>query len=247
MPEVTSSKYMVQAGWEDVPHLTEQTKAELLAATPPYLRDARTKGKPSLGRGAIYPVELSNILIDPIRIPPFWPRCYALDVGWNCTAALWGALERETDTWYLYSEHYRGKAEPPIHVTAIKARGDWIPGCIDPGARGRAQDDGTQLLKSYIDLGLHLNLALNALEAGIYEVWLRLSTGRLKVFTTLMNWKAEYGLYRRDKNGVIVEEFDHLMACMRYLILTGKDIAKPLPVKQDTIPARRAVDQKTAY
>ena len=29
MPAVTNSKYLVMAGWNDVPHLDEQTKAEL--------------------------------------------------------------------------------------------------------------------------------------------------------------------------------------------------------------------------
>jgi hypothetical protein len=42
--EISASKYMVTASWEDAPHLDEKTKAELLAATPPYLRDPRSKG-----------------------------------------------------------------------------------------------------------------------------------------------------------------------------------------------------------
>ena len=36
------------AGWDDVPHLEERTKTELLESTPPHLRDARSKGIPSL-------------------------------------------------------------------------------------------------------------------------------------------------------------------------------------------------------
>jgi len=247
MPEISESKYLVQAAWEDVPHLDEKTKKELLAATPPHLRDARTKGEPSLGAGAIYPVELSEILVDPFPIPAHWPRCYALDVGWNRTAALWGALDREVDCWYFYTEHYRGKAEPSIHATAIQARGKWIPGVIDPAARGRSQKDGQQLLVTYLELGLNLTEALNALEAGIYEVWLRLSTGRIKVFTTLMNWQAEYRLYQRDEDGNVVKQFDHLMDDMRYLILSGLTVAKPVPVQKDRLGISMAGDPATAY
>ena len=247
MPEISASKYLVNAGWEDVPHLDAKTKAELLAATPPHLRDARTKGEPSLGAGAIYPVELSEILVDPFQIPPFWPRCYALDVGWNRTAALWAALDRQTDCWYLFTEHYRGQAEPSIHSTAIKARGEWIPGLIDPAARGRSQDDGTQLLATYRNLGLTLTESANALEAGIYDVWLRLSTQRLKVFRTLMNWQAEYRLYRRDEKGNVIDDFNHLMDCMRYIILSGRDIAMPYPVKKELGTSRLAGDPATAY
>jgi len=53
---VTGERAMVMAGWDDVPHLSEQQKKLMLAETPPYLRDARSKGIPSLGAGAIYPV-----------------------------------------------------------------------------------------------------------------------------------------------------------------------------------------------
>ena len=246
MPEISESKYLVQASWDDVPHLTEKTKAELMAATPPYLRDARSKGEPSLGAGAIYPIELSEIEVDPFPIPPYWPRAYALDVGWNRTAALWGALCREEDCWYLYTEHYRGKAEPSTHATAIKARGEWIPGVVDPGARGRSQKDGEQLMVIYGNLGLTLTEAKNALEAGIYEVWLRLATDRIKIFKTLQNFKAEYRLYRRDENGNIVPGFDHLMDDMRYLILSGADVAVPVPVQTASIGGS-ATDPVTGY
>lgn len=218
MPEVGPSKYLVQAGWDDIPHLDEKTKRELLEATQPHLRDARSKGIPSLGAGAIYPVPESEIKVAPFQIPDYWPRAFAMDPGWNRTAAVWGARDRSTDVVYLYTEHYRGKAEPSIHANAIKARGEWIPGVLDPAARGRSQDDGAQLMQQYIDLGLNLAMAENLVDSGIDAVWMRLSTGRLKVFSTLTNWFAEYRLYRRDENGNIVKEFDHLMDCTRYLI-----------------------------
>lgn len=247
MPAVSGSKHLTQATWDDVPHLDAKTKKELMDATPEYLRDARAKGEPSLGAGAIYPIALSEILCDPFTLPPYWPRAYGLDVGWNRTACIWGALDREADCWYLYTEHYRGKAEPSIHSTAIQARGDWIPGAIDPAARGRGQDDGEQLLQNYIDLGLNLVEAVNAVEAGIYEVWQRASTGRLKVFRTCTNWQAEYRLYRRDEDGKVIKEFDHLMDGTRYLVMTGKQIAQPVPVEEVSIHTTGARDTVTGY
>lgn len=233
MPEITESKYLVTCGWEEVPHLDEKTKADLLASTPPHLRDARSKGIPSLGAGAIYPIEPSEILVDPFQIPDYFPRAYALDVGWNRTAALWGAWDRSVDCIYCYTEHYRGQAEPSIHASAIRARGDWIPGVIDPAARGRAQHDGEQLLYSYTNLGLKVipvPKEFRGVEAGIYEVWERLSTGRLKIFRTLQNTQAEYRLYRRDEKGRIVKEFDHLMDCLRMLTVTIRQRAICRPV-----------------
>lgn len=218
MPEISPSRYMVNADWDDVPHLDEKTKRELLESTPPHLRDARAQGIPGLGAGAIYPIPLSEVLVDPFKIPDYWPRCYGLDVGWNKTAALWAAWDREADVVYLYTEHYRGKAEPSIHATAIKARGEWIPGVIDPAAMGRAQTDGAQLMANYREAGLDLQLADNAVEAGIHAVWTRLSTARLKVFSTLQNWQVEYRNYHRDEDGKIVKANDHLMDDTRYIV-----------------------------
>jgi hypothetical protein len=219
MPEVTSSKYLTQMGWDETPHLTEDAKRELLGSTQPYLRDARSKGVPSLGAGAIFPIPESEFVIPPMKLADHWPRIAALDVGWRRTATLWGAHDLETSTIYFYSEHYRAEAEPSVHATAIRARGEWIPVLIDPAARGRSQRDGENLMKDYTNLGLKLRQAKNAIESGILRIWELLSTGRIKVFASLSNFLAEYRLYRRDKKGRIVDEFNHLMDCWRYLVV----------------------------
>src|SRR6185312_10905320 len=99
------SRFCIQADWSDAPHLTEAQKKELWESIPPYQRDARTKGIPQLGSGAIYPIAETDIVVDPFEIPVWWPRAYGLDVGWNRTAAIWAAIDRETDTAYLYAEH----------------------------------------------------------------------------------------------------------------------------------------------
>jgi len=217
------SRWCVNASWDNAPHLTEEQKERLWASMPPHMRDARAKGIPSLGAGAIYPVPEDFITCDPFDIPDYFTQCYALDVGWNRTAAVWGAYDANTDILYLYSEHYRGEAEPPVHAAAIRARGTWIPGVIDPAARGRGQKDGSRLYDDYRQLGLDtLEIAENALEAGIYAVWTRMSTGRLKVFRTLTNWFAEFRFYQRDDKGRVKDgQADHLMDATRYLVLSG--------------------------
>jgi hypothetical protein len=235
VPGVSDSKCLITAGWGDVPHIPPDTQKQLLDETPPHLRDARTKGVPSMGAGAIYPVEEEVYLCDPFQIPKYWPRVYALDVGWNRTACIWGALDRDTSDLYLYAEHYRGQAEPSIHSAAIKARGDWIPGVVDPAARGRSQHDGQKLIATYRENGLTLHPAKNSVEAGIYAVWERLSTGHLKVFRTLQNWRDEQRYYRRDEKGAIVKERDHLMDATRYLVMSGLNFAIVQPVKATTV------------
>lgn len=229
------SRYVVQAGWQDVPHLTKQDIEDMSRSIAPHQREARMKGTPSLGAGAIFPVPEEDIVIEPFQIPAWYPRIYGLDVGWNRTAAVWGALDRDTDTIYLYSEHYRGQAEVPVHAKAIKLRGGWIPGVIDTAARGRSQADGKSLWSLYDEEGLILHKAEKAVEAGLMEVLDRLSTGRLKVFSTLQHWLAEYRLYRRDEKGRVVKENDHLMDATRYLCL-GVHHAETRPRDKDIRP-----------
>jgi hypothetical protein len=224
MPAISDNKYLVQADWDDAPHLTEEAKTKMLKETPPHLRDARSKGIPSLGTGAIYPVSEEQFVVDPFLIPIFWPRGYALDVGWNRTAAIWGAHDRDSDIIYLTTEHYQQHGTPAVHAAAIKARGmpwkgarDWQPGVIDPASNQANQKDGEALKAIYVNLGLNLVDAENEVEAGIFDVWSRLSEGRLKVFRTCQNWLYEYRRYYRDKNGKVVKKDDHLMDGTRYL------------------------------
>lgn len=229
-------KAVVSASWDDVPHLSAQAKAELLASIPPFQRDARSKGLPQLGAGLIYPVPESTIACAPFELPKHWPRSYGLDVGWNRTAALFGAYDREADTGYIYSEHYQGEGEPSVHAAAIKARGK-LPGAIDPAARGRSQVDGRTLIGAYTELGLELVEAQNAVEAGIFATWERFSTGRLKVFTNCQNTLKELRLYRRDERGKVVKQNDHAMDALRYWVLTGIDIARTVaPLEQKSAP-----------
>ena len=63
------SKYVVTATWDDVPHLSEDQKQDLLESMPPHQRDARTKGIPMLGSGAIYPVLETDITVDDFQLP----------------------------------------------------------------------------------------------------------------------------------------------------------------------------------
>lgn len=233
---------MVMAGWDDVPHLGAEEKARMLAESEVHLRDARSKGIPSMGSGAIYPVAEADFVVPDMELPRHWPRVYGLDVGWNKTAAVWGALDRDTDTLYLYAEHYKGQAEPVIHAAGIKAKGKWIKGVIDPASAGAGQADGRKMIKLYRDEGLDLTPADNTVESGINDVWQRLSTGKLKVFKSLQAWLAEFRMYRRDEHGRIVKEKDHLMDATRYLVVSGLKVASvETPTRRTVAPYVPAV------
>lgn len=225
------SKGITMAGWDDVPHLSEHDKREILEATPDYLKESRSKGTPGLGSGAIYRIPRDEVECDIIALPPWFRRGYAMDVGWNCTAVVFFAIDPERDIMYIYDVYKRGHAEPDVHTAAIKRRyvhKQPLFGVIDPASGASSQKDGEKLLNLYRKEGLKLMRADNAVEAGIEAVYRRLSTGRLKVFRGLSEWFDEYALYRRNEKGKIVKEDDHLMDATKYAVLSGEKVARPV-------------------
>lgn len=220
--------------WSEVPHLSDEEKEEQLALIPPNMRDARAKGIPQLGSGAIYPVPETEIGTKDFPPPAHWLRWYALDsAGSGSTAAVFFAWDRDTDTIYVTSVYKRERAEPPVHADAIRARGgDWMEGVGDVAAVATA--DGVQFLDIYRRNGLKLQLADKAVEAGIIDVWQRLSAGRLKVFASCGPWFEEFRLYRRDEKGRIVKEFDHLMDATRYGVRAPVTVRKVKALHEPT-------------
>jgi phage terminase large subunit-like protein len=215
--DLAHGRAVVQAGWADAPWLGEDMRARMAANCPPHLLEARMHGYPSIGSGNVYPVPLEEITCDPFPIPSHWKHMYALDVGWTRTAVLWAAQNPEDNKIYIYSEHYQGDARPEVHASAIKHRGEWIRGVVDPAARQRSQKDGEKLISIYRSLGLKIIPANNEVESGVYNTWGGLSGGRIKIFKNLTNFQKEYVVYARDDKGKIIKANDHLMDCLRYI------------------------------
>ena len=217
-------KHVTMCDWDDVPHISSDDKKILLAATPPWMREARSKGIPQMGSGAIFQVPLSEIQVKRFEIPKHWKRYAGMDVG-NRTAAIWFAISPDNGIHYGYHEYYREGELPSVHTESIAQPGKWIPIAIDHAAHGRSQIDGKNLFDMYKDLGLELHNADKSVEAGLYTCWERLSTGKIKIFDDLKRFAEEYQKYRKDEQGRVVKKDDHIMDAFRYSQMTGVDLA----------------------
>ena len=225
-------KYVAKVSWYDVPHLTPADIEKELARTPENMRAARSQGDPTVGAGRIYPLPLEQITVDDFRLQKYFPKAYGMDVGWNATASVFGAWDRDNDIIYIYSEYKQGKSDPVIHAAGIRSRGTWMRGTVDPASRASGQTDGNKLFEMYTRSiergggGLKLQIAANAIDAGIFQVWDRLQTGRLKIFKSCQQLLREYGMYHRTEEGKINKTNDHLLDSLRYLCMADQSIWK---------------------
>jgi hypothetical protein len=177
----------------------------------------------------IYPVSEGQIVVPTFDLPRDWPRAFALDIRWESVAAVWGARDPQSDVLYLYSE-YLAEADPAIHAAAIRSRGDWIHGLLDPASNGRDRRDGYRLAGMYRKLGLQIETMDSPVESGILQAAQRMGSGRLKVFPSLVKYLDERKLYRRDEKDQIVRGRDQLQDAVRCLVNGSSRMrAKPKP------------------
>lgn len=73
----------------------------------------------------------------------------------------------------------------------------------------------------------------NSVEAGLFELYDLMRSGRLKVFRGLRDWFEEYNFYHRDEKGRIVKIRDDLMDATRYAYMMRRfsirygDVGRP--------------------
>jgi hypothetical protein len=223
---ITPTSAIVFLGIDDADHYTDEMKAELLTRYPAHERKARLYGIPQLGSGAVYPLPEDSIRTDTVPIPAHWPRLAAIDFGWDHpTAAVEIAWDREADCVYVTKAYRVAQRPVAMHAIALKPWGDWLPWAWPHDGLQHDKGSGEQLAAQYRNQGLKM-LPMRAtfedgsfgVEAGIAEMYDRMQTGRLKVFSHLAQWFEEFNLYHRV-DGLIVKKADDLMAATRYAIM----------------------------
>jgi hypothetical protein len=113
---------------------------------------------------------------------------------------------------------------------------DVIPGVYDPAGLQSGIRDGEKLAVVYQDVGLRLlSKADNAKEAGIARGLTRMQNGQLKIFRTLDKTLTELRMYARDEGGIVRKGNDHLMDCMRYVVMSGLGLARCLRAEGEIV------------
>lgn len=177
------------------------------------------------GNSMVFDTTSQDIVVEPINVPGLWRRVVAVSMDRKRFVAVWGAYDKMNDVVYLYEEISVSRTDPIIHAEALKKRGPWIPAVINMEGGGRTHEEGAALVYRFLEKSVDMFEAPLDLNAGMDEVTSRVTTGRLRVFSSLPNWIAEYRRYRRNDKDELVEGQDHLMQATATLLLNGLGVA----------------------
>ena len=236
MHERQPGQYLLQASWDDAPHLSEEVKEQLLAQYPPHERELRSKGIPVFGSGLVFPIPEGDITCDYFDIPETWPRIAGIDFGWDHpTAGAWLAYDPQNDVMYVYDEYSERQQTPLVHAAAFRERPHFIPVAWPRDGLQTDKGSGVGLAEQYRNQGVNLlpvaftnpmapgdtGKGNQNIEPGIMEMLHRMETGRFKVFPHLIDWFKEFRAYHR-KDGKIVPLNDDIMSATRYAAMSIK-------------------------
>ena len=250
---IKDGQALIQATWDDAPHMTDTVRKQILQALPPHERKMREKGIPVLGSGLVFPLPEEDLLCDPIDIPDHWPRLCGIDFGWDHpTAVTWIAWDRDSDIVYVYDSYSLRQETVPVHASAINARGKWIPVIWPMDGRQADKGSGKNLTEQYrkesVNMlrehfsnppsqGMKEGTGGNSVEAGIQQMLTRFQTKRLKIFKNQGKLLEELRMYHR-KDGKIVPIHDDVISALRYCVMSLRKARvknyQPLQVRSDS-------------
>lgn len=224
MDTPSKGQVLINAGWDDAPHLTTEVKETLLASFPPHQRDMRTKGIPMLGHGRIYDLSEDYITCEPFEIPDHWMVINGMDFGWDHPQAqVQLVIDMDTETFYVTKAWKQRQVSPNEAWGAVKMWADNVPTAWPLDGLQTEKGSGKQQRQYYKDAGFNMLAehatwpdGSNGVEAGLFEILDLMRKGKFKVFAGLRDWLNEFLQYHRDEKGRIVKTGDDLLDATRY-------------------------------
>lgn len=242
MYEIKPGQFMIQASWDDAPHLDEKVKEQLMSVYSPAERAMRVSGKPSIGSGVVFPISEERVVCEPFSIPDHWHRVLGIDLGFDHPNAIASvAWDNSTDTYYLYDERSEKGETFSMHAMAIRGKGgSSIPVVVPHDAfKHDSANSGKQFVTLLTDYGLNVvpvpfsnppaydgKNGGNNVEFGVNFMLNAMEEGRFKVFRTCTKFLQEMKLYHR-KDGKIHDRNDDMISATRYATLMMTRYGKP--------------------
>ena len=234
--EKSEDRAEVQMQLEDALHIDPKDYAKITAGYSAHQREARTRGTPMLGSGAVF----EEVTLDMIRVPisirgtdvvhakldiletRAWFKLWAIDFGIaHPFAAVLLMHDRDRDIIYVTYEIKIKGGVPAIHAARMKTVAANVPVAWPHDGTQRDKGSGIELAKQYKHEGLLMlpehathRTGGYATEPGIMELLSRMRSGRFGVALNCVEWQDEFSGYYR-KEGIIVKENDDLLSATR--------------------------------
>ena len=239
LEEHSPDRIVVNMSLDDVTHFSAEEKKKRVSGYSSHERDARERGIPTLGSGAVYTFSENIIREDQImHLPPHWVKLWGIDFGiGHPFAAVLAAWDKDTDIIHIIHAFKQPDLLPMMHAAAMKniAAGVPVAWPHDGHQRQQGSDTAEELYAVYKRHGLVMLPDHAAFEGGGYsreaavlEIQERSMTGRFKVASHLSDWLSEFRLYHR-KDGLIVRQEDDIMSATEKIIM-AKRFARAVPL-----------------
>ena len=238
MHECPDNYALLNATWEDAPHITKERREELLAEMMPFEREMRSEGKPLVGDSMVFPISDDQISCDPFPIPDHYNQIIGIDFGGDHPfAAVNIAYDPQTKIGYINKavKQRRLLISEESSILRKQFNGKVIPIAWPHDGNKQDKQSGKPIADFYREEELNLldkcfsnppepgkeeNTGGQGTEAGLKKMFWDFSEGRLKVFSNLDEFFKEKGAYHR-KDGNVVRLQDDLMSATRYAHLSA--------------------------
>lgn len=219
LDEPSQDRAVVNMTLEDAQHIKPEDRAKIISGYKRHERDARVKGIPMLGSGAIFTEPEENIAEATIReVPYYWAKLWGIDFGighpFGAVLLLW---DKDNDVVHVHHAIRMADALPIQHCAAMKKVGADVPVAWPQDGTAR-EKSGLVVASLYKKENLRM-LPEHATfpeggystEAAIEEMLAREATGRLKVAAHLQDYFEERRFYHR-KDGLVVHLKDDILS-----------------------------------
>lgn len=222
-------QFVLNVGWDQAPHISASVKAQLLAAIPAHLLEAKTKGIPSFGSELIYKMD-NEAVIQAFEIPDYFRVLAAIDFGIGHPAAcVFVAIDDDKDIIYVYHSWSKADEMPSQHAHRTNSVAPKIRVVYPHDANSREKGSGKLLKDYYIEAGINMFRQFcnpdnsNYVEPGILEIQQRLNSQRLFIFNNNRELISQLKVYRRNpKTGLPLKKNDDLIDALRYAVIMAK-------------------------
>lgn len=226
----SDEKGFVIMGLKDALHIPESRHEAVKNQYPIHQRRARVEGLPVLGEGHVFPIDPETISCDPFDMPNHFAHILGLDFGrggTHPTAWIKLSIDRDADVMYV-TDCYTGTSPIiPVHASAMK-RHPGLPVAWPPDGSAMSGQGHSTYVDLYRREGIKMLMdhatmpdGSVSVEAGVAEMFARMVSGRLKVFSHLTDVFNEIaGYYRKD--GKIVKEADDRLCAIRYAVMMSR-------------------------